>query len=97
MVTSICVLGMCSFYNGDLFICMSGLCGFYNGNPLDDLMFPNGTLYTGEGDQEKGQPRPFNQAWRYAQNTSKDLSNFLCLICDKTGNILWEFILSPTF
>ncbi|CAH1783178.1 unnamed protein product [Owenia fusiformis] len=41
-----------------------GLCGLYNGNSADDLMLPNGTIYSGEGDQPTEQPMPFLESWR---------------------------------
>ncbi|ELT95338.1 hypothetical protein CAPTEDRAFT_211586 [Capitella teleta] len=42
----------------------SGLCGTFNDNVNDDLMFPNGTIYTGDGSGTQEQPREFNKAWR---------------------------------
>ena len=43
----------------------AGLCGYFDGDSSNDLMRSDGSIYNGTGSEERGQPRPFSEDWRF--------------------------------
>ena len=59
---------------------LSGLCGVFDGDVSNDLTMPDGSVFNGNGSEEREQPREFIEAWRWQEVLLHIASTFPAIV-----------------